>query len=284
MRLTFKLPAFPRKLAVFGLTGLVLATAAATSASAQNLAARHGMTGAQYQAEFNKYTNKGYRLTDVSSYTVQGTAMYAAIWAKTGGPSYVARHGIPADKYQKVFNKMTGKGFVPAFNNATTVNGTTYFAAQWDKSGGGFVARHGLSSGSYQSEFKQYTASGYRLVSISGYEFNGKARYSAVWKKQNGPAWVARHGMTGAQYQAAFDQYISQGFKPAHVDGYTVNGTPYFAAIWEKSGGAHVARHGLSGAAYQAAFNKWTAKGYRLVDISGYTAGGKVRYAAIWRK
>ena len=69
-----------------------------------------------------------------------------------------------------------------------------------------------------------------------------------------------------------------------HVDAYTVNGTPYFAAIWQKQGGAYVARHGMSSANYQAEFDKWLSKGYRLVDVSGYSAGGQARYAAIWHK
>ena len=97
-------------------------------------------------------------------------------------------------------------------------------------------------------------------------------------------AWAARHGMTGAQYQAEFNKWTAQGYKPAHVDGYKVGGTVYYAAIWTKGGGAYVARHGLSGAQYQAEFTKWTGKGYRLHDVSGYDGGGSARYAAIWYK
>src|SRR5690606_32252132 len=61
--------------------------------------------------------------------------------------------------------------------------------------------------------------------------------------------WVARHGMTSAQYQSEFDTFTAQGFRPTHVSGYTVAGQPRFAAIWQqKPGGAWVARHNMTSA------------------------------------
>ncbi len=269
-------------LAKAGLAALVLSSLAVGSAAAQAWAARHGMTGVQYQAEFNKYTGQGYRLTDVSSYAVNGKAYYAAIWVKKSGPAWVARHGMTGAQYQAAFNQYTAQGFRPA--QVDGMGSGPRFAARLEKSGGAYVARHGMTSAKYQAEFNKWTAQGYRLVDVSGYAAGGKARYAAIWKKQSGPAWVARHGMTSAQYQAAFNQYTAQGYRPTHVDGYTVNGTVYYAAIWTKGSGAYVARHGMTSAKYQAEFNKWVGKGYRLIDVSGYNAGGQARYAAIWTK
>ena len=56
--------------------------------------ARHGMTAAEYQAEFDQWVGQGYRLTDVSGYNVNGTVRYAALWEKKAGPEWVARHGM----------------------------------------------------------------------------------------------------------------------------------------------------------------------------------------------
>ena len=262
------------------LAGLVLSSFAAASAHAQAWAARHGMTGAQYQAAFNQFTGQGYRLTDVSGYNVNGTDSYAAIWVRRNGPAWAARHGMSAGNYQANFNTFTGQGYAPALVSAYAGK----FAAIWQKSRGAFVARHGMTAAQYQAEFNTYTGQGYRLTDVTGYAVGGQVRYAAIWRKQSGPAWVARHGMTAAQYQAAFNQFTSQGYKPAHVDAFSVNGTPYFAAIWEKAGGAYVARHGMTGAQYQAEFDARLAQGYRLVDIDGYTQGGSARYAAIWYK
>ena len=267
------------------LTAASLALTASTFvASAAPWAARHGMTPAQYQSNFDKYTAKGYRLTDVSAYSVNGKARYAAIWEKASGPAWVARHGMNATAYQAKFDDLTAKGYAPAFLDGMGQGQSGTFAAYWEKSGGAWVARHGLTGSAYQAEFDKWVSKGYRLVDVSGYEVKGAARYAAIWKKVGGGAWQARHGMTASKYQTTFDKMTAKGFKPVHVDAYTVKGTAYFAAIWVKSGGAYVARHGLSGSAYQAEFDKWTSKGYRLVDVSGYSSNGKARYAAIWHK
>jgi Bacterial tandem repeat domain 1 len=55
---------------------------------------------------------------------------------------------------------------------------------------------------------------------VSGYGVNGKDYYAAIWDKSSSPAWVARHGMTSAQYQAEFDKYVGQGYRLVQVSGY----------------------------------------------------------------
>lgn len=151
-----------------------------------------------------------------------------------------------------------------------------------------WVARHGLTSSQYQTAFDTYTSQGYKLSYVAGYNWNNEARYAALWEKYVPYAWVARHGLTSAQYQQAFDSYVAQGYRPKHVYGYDVGGSARYAAIWDKSpapgNGAWVARHGLSSAQYQQAFDTYVAQGYRLVHVSGYSDGGYERYAAIWER
>ena len=89
--------------------------------------------------------------------------------------------------------------------------------------------------------------------------------FAAIWEQGGGPAFVARHGLSSADYQAAFDQFVGQGFRLTHVNGYTVNGEDRYAAIWEQDEGPpFVARHGLSSADYQAAFDQFVGQGFRL--------------------
>ena len=52
------------------------------------------MTSEQYQQEFDKLVKDGYRLVQVSGYSVGGQGRYAAIWEKTSGPPQIARHGM----------------------------------------------------------------------------------------------------------------------------------------------------------------------------------------------
>jgi hypothetical protein len=161
------------------------------------------------------------------------------------------------------------------------------YVASWEKAGGpAWVARHGLTSAGYQAAFDQFVAQGYRLRCVSGYtDGSGAERYAGLWDKSTGGAWVARHGMTAAQYQAEFDAHIGQGYRLKLVNGHAAGGQAIYAAIWEKdSGPAFIARHGMTSSAYQTEFNTHIAAGFRLRWVSVYAIGGQDRYAAIWDK
>ncbi|WP_392482999.1 hypothetical protein [Nostoc sp. C110] len=132
--------------------------------------ARHGLTSAQYQATFDKLVGEGYRLVDVSGYGVNGQDRYAAIWVKSGGPAWEARHGLTSAQYQATFDKLVGEGYRLVDVSGYDVNGQNRYAAIWEKSGGSaWQARHGLTSAQYQATFDKLVGEGYRLVDVSGY-------------------------------------------------------------------------------------------------------------------
>jgi hypothetical protein len=160
------------------------------------------------------------------------------------------------------------------------------YAARWVKDDGAlFVAKHGLTSQQYQDEFNAWVSQGYCLALVNGYTVKGQDHYAAIWEKRDGPAFVARHGLSGAAYQHEFDTLVAQGYRLRVVSGYEVGGQDRYAAIFEKSPGpAWVARHGLSPQQYQQEFDAHVAQGYRLKLVNGYGVGGQERFAAIWEK
>jgi CubicO group peptidase (beta-lactamase class C family) len=246
--------------------------------------ARHGLTSAQYQAEFEKWTSQGYRLTMVSGYEVSNADYYAAIWEKTTGPSWVARHGLSSSQYQAEFDKWVGEGFRLVHVDGYTVNNQDRYAAIWVKATGpAWVARHGMISSQYQAEFDKYVAQGFRLTDVTGYTVDKQPRYAAIWEKTAGPTWQARHGLTSAQYQSVFNTLVSQGYRLILVNGYTVEDQDRYACIFAKQPGrGWVARHGMTSAEYQGEFDNYAYQGHRLKCVSGYAAGGQARYAALW--
>jgi len=249
--------------------------------------ARHGMTSAQYQTTFDSLVGQGYRLNYVTGYTINNVAIFAAVWEKKSSPAWVAHHGMTSTDYQNKFNTYTSQGYRLVLVNGYTVNGIDNYVAIWDKSpSGSWIARHGMTSSQYQSYFNTYTGQGYRLKHVSGYEIGTEARYAAIWEKTSDTsAWVARHGMTSAEYQTQFDNLTGLGYRLTLVSGYQVGSTDYYAAIWEKSPGpAFYARHGMTSPVYQQEFDNIVKQGYMLKVVSGYDQGQSDRYAAIWTK
>ncbi|MCP4609238.1 MAG: DUF1349 domain-containing protein [Planctomycetes bacterium] len=264
---------------------------------AQSWEARHGLTPAIFQQEFNNLVyNQGYRLVDIGGYSIGDIegysiagqveyAAFAAIWEKKPGPEWIAHHIMSPYEYQKEFDNLVDEqGYRLVDISGYSVAGNVFYAAIWEKkSGPTWEARHGLTASEYQQAFDTYDEQGFRLKRISGYAKKGKARYAAIWEKEEGPAWEARHGLTASEYQQAFDTYVEQGYRLVNVSCYNVGGKARYAGIWEKKGGPHwVARHGLNASEYQQAFDTYLQQGYRLVNISGCNIGGKARYAAIW--
>ncbi len=197
--------------------------------------ARHGITGAQYQAEFDALVPQGFRPTCVSGAGQNGQVLYAALFEQGAAPAWVARHGIDGAQYQAEFDNLVPQGFRPKFVNAATDGNRIVYATVFEQTGGpAFVARHGLTSAQYQAEFDNLVPQGFRPVWISGTGFGNEIIYAAIFEQRGGPAFVARHGLTSAQYQAEFDAQLAQGFRPVVVNGAGLGGQVFYAAVWEQ--------------------------------------------------
>ncbi len=245
--------------------------------------ARHGLTSAQYQTTFTQLAGQGYRLKSVTGYVSNGLR-FAGLWEKTTGPEYIARHNLTAAQYQTEFNTHTAAGFRLTYINGYEVNGNDHYAAIWVKTGGpAWTARHAMTAAQYQTAFNDLTQQGYRMIHVSGYTRGGSVRYAAIYDKSTGPQWVARHGLTAAQYQTAFTQYANQGYRLKSISGYRVGNADNYAAIWDKSAGPVTsARHGIPQAWYQNVFDNHHYQGYRPVFLGAFTSGNTARFNGIW--
>src|SRR5476649_487142 len=110
---------------------------------------------------------------------------YAAIWEKTPGPAWVARHGMNAQTYQQEFDSRTSQGYCLTLVSGYAVSNQARYAAIWEKKNcPAYVARHGLTSAAYQNEFDTLVGQqGYRLKQVSGYNVGGQDFYAAIWEK-----------------------------------------------------------------------------------------------------
>ena len=193
------------------------------------------MSSAGFQDEFDKRVKDGYRLVEISGYSVNGQTQYAAIFDKSTGPAWTARHGMTSNEYQAWFSKLVSQGYRLRNIDGYAVGAEARYAAIFDKgTGPAWIARHGMTSDEYQKEFDARVHEGYRLRLVSGYAVANQARYAAIFEKATGPAWVSFHGMRAGSYQQQFDKFVSQGYRLDWVSGYVVGGVTLYAAIWSQ--------------------------------------------------
>jgi hypothetical protein len=201
---------------------------------------------------------------------------------------WIARHGLTSEQYQEAFNDYVGNHGMQLMDVSGYGTATPLYAALWVKTAAppAWQARHGLTAADYQTTFNQLTAQGYHPVLVDGYATAAGARFACIFQQGATGAWAARHGMTAAQYQAAFNDFTGQGYTLDWVSGYFDGGVDYYAAIWSKEPNAPAwqARHGMTSAQYQAFFNEVTAQGYKPAVVCGYGDGSQALYAAIFRK
>lgn len=260
-----------------------LALLASSSAMAAEWAARHGLTGAQYQQAFNDYSKKGFRLTSVSGYESGGSARYAALWTKQAGATWSARHGLTPPQYQSAFDDFAKQGYRLTFVNGYAVGGKPYYAAIWEKKAGpAWQARHGLTAEQYQAAVADMSKNGFALSHVSAFSLSGSPRFAAIFEK-GGPAWVARHGLSPADYQKAFDDFAKQGYRLKVVSGYKQGDGDRYAALWVKSGGPQwSARHGIASANYQAVFDNYRYQSWEPRYIEAFNSSSGVRFNGVW--
>jgi hypothetical protein len=207
------------------------------TASPPTWQAHHGLTAADYQATFDQLAAQGYHPVLVNGYATAAGPRFACIFQKGATDPWVARHGLTATEYQAAFDQLTGQGYLLDWVSGYFDGSQDLYAAIWRKppSAPPWQARHGLSAADYQAFFNSVTAQGYKPVVVCGYGDGAQDRYAAIFRKiPNAPAWQARHRLTPAQYQATFDQLVSEGYRLELVSGYSFAGQDRFAAIWTK--------------------------------------------------
>ncbi len=267
------------------LLGLLFLTA---TTFAQPYVLRHNLTSAQYQTEVNKWTGAqyGYRISQVSGYSDNGTDKYAAIFEKKSGPTYVARHNLTPAQYQNEVNTLKAQGYRPVQVSGFPSGADAKYAAIFFKeaSAPASVPKHGMTAAVYQAEFNKWTGLGYQLTDISGYTVGGIDYYAAIWEKIGGPLRACRHRMTSAEYQDEYNEKSGQGYRLLKVSGYSIGNQPRFAAIWEKTTGPTLsARHAINGAQnYQDEADRYFYVGYRPTWINGYTVNNQDFFAGTW--
>ena len=201
---------------------------------------------------------------------------------------WIARHGLTAEQYQMAFDDYVGNHGMQLVDVSGYGTAAPLYAALWVKTAAppAWQARHGLTAAQYQATFDQLTGQGYHPVLVNGYVTAAGPRFACIFQQGSTGAWVARHGLTAAQYQAAFNEFTNQGYALDWVSGYYDGAQDLYAAIWRKEPGAPAweARHGLTSGQYQAFFNEVTGQGYKPVVVCGYGDGAQDRYAAIFRK
>jgi len=203
----------------------------------------HGVDAAGYQSFFNTWTAKGFVPVLVSATGQASNALFAAVFEQGISGAWLARHGMTsglpsqAGTFQNLNTTAHDQKLVLRSCAIYGTSADRRYAAVWH-SNPGFVKWHvhpGDAAADYQTTFNAetqlpgYQLAGYRPAYVA---LSGDQVYCSVFKDDVVGPWVARHGMTAADYQSEFDAQNAKGFYPICVQGGGSGGATRYAAIF----------------------------------------------------
>ncbi|QDV17451.1 Penicillin-binding protein 4* [Gimesia panareensis] len=211
------------------------AVIAAKAPDQKDWKAHHGLNIGQLDQKLKQYAAEGFQPVDISGYERRGSARYAVIWQKGAAPDFVLKHSLDDESLKETLEALKAKGYAPLVLDGFLLRNKASHAGIWVKQQeNAWEAECNISAERFPKALDNFTSRGYRLEGLCGYSVGGFPFYHALWSKTSGPVWQARFHATVKELKELDQKRRAENLELVYLDGYQVNGQPYFNAIWRK--------------------------------------------------
>ncbi len=235
---------------------------------------------------FADLANQGFRLLDVSGYTVKGEERYASVWLFGDGRGWQELHGVDADTFAKTNASHAQAGLSLAHVSGFDTSKGPRFAAIWEPGQGtGMEPRLGLTRDELVQLEKEHEKEPVRLVDVSAYTTSDGPRFTGIWSPlpEGLPRTELKVDLDGAALDAAIADASAAGARVVRFGGYEADGEPrYYLLRVVAPGPLWMARRDLTPEVYQSTLEDMVQVGYRISHLAAYTVKGEARYAVLW--
>jgi CubicO group peptidase (beta-lactamase class C family) len=167
----------------FGNSGETLFNAIWEKRPSPVLYSRYGMTGAEYLAWSIDRTKAGMHLTQISGYTINGQARFAAIFEGGASLTLVTQHAMTSDDLNSKIATYQKQGYRLKQLSGYQDGGQDRFAAIWDKPAGGALwVRWGVNAADFQRVGDVERLRGWSPLSIQGYSAGSAPRFTMLFE------------------------------------------------------------------------------------------------------
>ncbi|RYZ44031.1 MAG: class A beta-lactamase-related serine hydrolase, partial [Sphingobacteriales bacterium] len=222
-------------LSVYGTPAAAQYAAVWVKRSGPAYAATHGIDAAAYQFFFDTWSAKGYVPMLLSVTGSRANAIFAAVFEKQSFNNWVARHDMTQAAFDAENDKAKKNGLILKTCSTYGSLPDRRYAAVWIPNPGNIKwnVYSNISGADYQLQFNANTQLPFyspEIVAVSD-----EQTYCAMFTDSIKGAVEAHHGLTGAQYQAAFDKHTKAGLMPVYVDGGGNGNNTRYSAVFAES-------------------------------------------------
>jgi CubicO group peptidase (beta-lactamase class C family) len=251
---------------------------------------RHGLTGAQFQSEFNTWTAAPYnfRLVSVCGYEEGGVAKFAAVWEKkTNNVAWAAHHQLTPSEFEQYRTDYAAQNLHPVFLTGFGLGGQQYFSAIWEYASDTNVqTRAGIAWSDYFTAETALAIQGYKQSFLWEFGVGGTNYFNGIWRKDLPPGyvWTNAEHRTSFEYQQDFNAASAGGFELVSASGSLVGGVNYYTALWRKPAVApwSYSYHGLTSANLEAETLNAYYTGFRPVVVGASTGASGPRFHPVF--
>jgi CubicO group peptidase (beta-lactamase class C family) len=200
----------------------------------------HGFDASQYQAAFNQAAAQGMHPTILSVAGPVSNPVFAGVFEHRPGPVPLTRFGLISgavddpNSIQHWDDQAHRNGWRMTAGAVYGDPGEPRYAGIWPANDRRIAwSAAGITDDAmqYQRRFDAQVSGWARPAHVT---LDDHGRHLSIFVDDDIGPWIARHGMTSAEYQAEFDRLVPLGFYPINVHGGRTGGTRRFAAIFAK--------------------------------------------------
>lgn len=275
-------------------TALILALlsgateACATSAPAPNLPMMQATgtwqanLGLDEGKPFTELPDQGFRLVDVSGYSLAGRVRYASLWSFAEVHGWEERRDLDAASLLRANEEAATRGMVIARLRTFDVPDGARFAAIWELGApGSRTLRLGL-----KPEQVARAASDEHVLDLAGYASGGEERFAEIVTPRSADDALSigvHPTLDGGAFDALIRDLAASGGRPWRIAARVVDGVPRFSVLTSNAPGSPwISARDLDAADYQRRVEDMIFVGYHTAEIAAYVVDGAPRFAVTW--
>jgi hypothetical protein len=243
----------------------------------------YGVTSAQHQTNFDKWSAAGYRMISLSAYGQPPNNLYAAVWVERQGPSYWAIHEASGSTYQSWFDSHAPNGYVSTLITVTGLASNPIFAGVMEQNGvTDWYQKCGLSNSQYVTELNNAQTNRYILKSFTEYGSASDRLYCGVWyANDQWDKYTSFVDESYSDYQATFNAETTKPYwRPSYL---AVSEDHQISSEFVDTDiGSWVARHGMTATDLQNEYETQKAAGRYIIHLQGGGTDSNANFAALW--